>query len=129
MSSRSRKEQKPSKFKVKDIKNIIDNKWSNQWNKMCYMVNFNQKDEESPGWITGDDMQRQDLFSAAWDELKLKMKESPYQNYNDLLETRERMQEQHFHAELFFDVDDSMHFENRISHVIILAWYHFRGHP
>ena len=129
MSGRSRREQQKHKYAAKDVKNIIDSKWSHQWAKICYMVDYNSKDKTSPEWLTEHDIQQKDLYSLAWDQLILNIKGCPYQNHQDLVRTKQKMEGQYFHAEMYFDVDDSMHYLHRISHHVILPRYYFRGHP
>ena len=129
MSGRSRTTQQKHKYTAKDIKNIIDNKWSHQWAKICYMVNYNSKDTIFPEWITEYDIKQKDLHTMAWDQLILNMKGSSYQNHQDLVSTKQKMEGQYFHAEMYFDVDDSMNYLDKISHHVVLPRYYFRGHP
>ena len=129
MSGRSRKAQKQFKYNAKDIKKIIDNKWSKQWNKIWYKVDFNDEGRQSPDWITEWDVKPKDLSLKAWDDLILQMPASPYQHHQDLLETRETMQGRYLHAEIFFDIDDSLGYATRIRSDYVEGWYYFRGHP
>ena len=129
MSGRSRRQQRKYKYTAKDVKEIIDNKWSHEWTKIYYMVHFNSKDEIPAEWITEHDVQPRDLKSEAWDRLISDMKGSPYQNHQELVRTKEKMEGQYFHAVICFDVDDSMNYMDRISHQVVLPRHYFRGHP
>ena len=129
MSGRSRIQQSQFKYSVKDIKNIIDNKWSAQWKKICYKVNFTDENQKSPAWITEYDVKSKDLLLEAWDDLILQMPESPHQHHEDLLKTQETMQGRYLYAYIYFDVDDSLNYGSKIQTDVIEGWYYFRGHP
>lgn len=128
MSARSRRSQKQFKYNAKDFNKIIENKWSMQWKRICYMVNFKDGDRKCPEWITQDDVHSKDLLSTAWDELILGMPDSPYQNHNELVDTRETMQGQYLHAVILLDVDDTLVYGHRINTDVVDGWYYFRGH-
>ena len=96
--------------------------------RICYCVNFHDKELKSLDWIGEDDVHPKDLLLSAQDNLTLQMPESSFQNHKELLETRGTMQERHLHADLFFDVDDSMRYGNMIQSNIILGWHQVRRH-